>query len=417
MKINMDIKKEKPEDSEEADSLDLDKEAYYVHRISMLDSVNAQLADQIKKLENEKRYVESEIIRLQKEVRRMKLELDRLKTPPMIIGTVLDVLDDGRVIVRSSTGPDVIVYISENVDRKKLLPSTRVALNKLTLSVLDVLKSSKDPLVMGAEIIEKPDVGYEDIGGLETQINEIREAVEYPLTKPELFSKIGIEPPKGVLLTGPPGTGKTLLAKAVAKQTNAAFIRLVGSELVQKYIGEGARLVRELFELAKEKAPAIVFIDELDSIGAKRLDLATSGDREVQRTLMQLLAEMDGFDKLGEVRIIGATNRVDIIDNALLRPGRFDRIIEIPAPNLEARKVIFKIHSRKMSLDSIIDFDILARKTENATGADIKAICTEAGMFAIRENRDYVTMADFEKAIDKTLYHFGEKKEPSSMFA
>jgi len=221
-----------------------------------------------------------------------------------------------------------------------------------------------------------------------------------------------------VLLIGAPGTGKTLLAKAVAQQTKATFIRLVGSELVQKYIGEGARLVRELFELAREKAPSILFIDELDAIGARRLEVATSGDREVQRTLMQLLAEMDGFDPIGDVKIVAATNRVDIIDEALLRPGRFDRIIEIPVPNIESRLEIFKIHTRKMSVEAGVQYHSLAERCEGATGADIKAICTEAGMFAIRDNRDRVTARDFEQALDKMLHGSKMKfNEAGVMFA
>jgi len=268
---------------------------------------------------------------------------------------------------------------------------------------MGVLPPSLDPIVTGAEIIEKPPVTYEDIGGLEIQMRELREAVEDPLLKPELYRKVGIEPPKGVLLVGPPGTGKTLLAKAVANRTQATFIRFVGSELVQKYIGEGARLVRELFQLAREKAPSIVFIDELDSVGAKRLEIATSGDREVQRTLMQLLAELDGFNPLGEVKIVAATNRPDILDEALLRPGRFDRIIEIPVPSLESRMTIFKIHTRKMSVAAEVDHGILAGRCDGATGADIHAICTEAGMFAIREDRDIVSMTDFERAVEKVL--------------
>ncbi|MCK4969212.1 MAG: AAA family ATPase, partial [Thermoplasmata archaeon] len=202
---------------------------------------------------------------------------------------------------------------------------------------------------------------------------------------------------------GPPGTGKTLLAKAVAERTNATFIHIVGSELVQKYIGEGSRIVRELFDMAREKSPSIVFIDEIDAIGAKRLEIATSGDREVQRTLMQLLAELDGFDPIGDVKIIAATNRVDILDDALLRPGRFDRIIEIPLPTQEARVMIFKIHTKRMSLIKGVDFEVLADRTPDATGADIKAICMEAGMFAIRDERKKVNFEDFEKATAKIM--------------
>jgi len=372
-------------------------------KIEVLERRNTELLEEIRRVEGEKRYVESELFRLQKELKRMRSEMERLKSPPLIIGAIKDLLADGRVIVKSSTGPDFIVSTSEYVPTEDLEVGARVALNKQTLAVMGVLPPSLDPIVIGAEIIEKPALSYKDIGGLDEQILEVREAVEDPLLKPELYKKVGIEPPKGVLLVGPPGTGKTLIAKAVAHQTNATFIRFVGSELVQKYIGEGARLVRELFEMAKEKAPSIVFIDELDSIGAKRLEVATSGDREVQRTLMQLLAELDGFNPISDVKIIGATNRPDILDEALLRPGRFDRIIEIPIPNFEARHEIFKIHMSRMAIDQLVNALDLALKTEGATGADIKAICMEAGMFAIRENRDMVLVGDFERAITKVL--------------
>ncbi len=370
-------------------------------RIAVLEERNDKLSETSRRIEGERKFVEAELLRLQKEVKRLKAELDRLKAPPMIIGNVRDVLADGRVVVKSSTGPDFIVNAADYVAKESLLPGARVALNKQTLAVMGVLPPSLDPIVMGAEVIEKPPISYADVGGLEDQIREVKETVEDPLLKPDLFRKVGIDPPKGVLLVGDPGTGKTLLAKAVANKTNATFIRLVGSELVQKYIGEGARLVRELFQLAKEKAPTIVFLDELDAIGAKRLDVATSGDREVQRTLMQLLAELDGFNPIGDVKIIGATNRPDILDDALLRPGRFDRIIEIPLPTFEARRQIFRIHTRRMSMTPDIDFEGLAAHTEAATGADVKAICTEAGMFAIREDRDTVTMHDFDRAIEK----------------
>jgi proteasome regulatory subunit len=269
------------------------------------------------------------------------------------------------------------------------------------------------------EVDEKPDVEYAQIGGLEDQVVEIKETVELPLKKPELFTNIGIEPPKGVLLYGPPGTGKTLLAKAVAHETNATFIKIVASEFVKKYIGEGARLVRGVFELAKEKAPSIIFIDEIDAIAAKRLKSSTSGDREVQRTLMQLLAEMDGFEGRGDVGIVAATNRPDILDPALLRPGRFDRFIEVPIPNEDGRMEILKIHTKNMSLDEDVDVRLVASLSEGASGADLKAICTESGMFAIREERTTVTMNDFMDAIDKIvgMEHDEEmKKEAGVMF-
>ena len=387
-------------------------------RLSVLEERNLELVEEARRVEGEKRFIEGELIRLQKELKRLKAELERLKAPPLIIGQIKDILADGRVVVKSSTGPDFVVNTSDYVSPELLEAGARVALNKQTLAVMGVLPASLDPIVVGAEIIEKPATLYNDIGGLQEQIVEIREAVEDPLLRPELYKRVGIDPPKGVLLVGPPGTGKTLLAKAVAKQTNATFIRFVGSELVQKYIGEGARLVRELFDLARQKAPSIVFIDELDSVGAKRLEMATSGDREVQRTLMQILAELDGFNPLGDVKIVGATNRPDILDEALLRPGRFDRIIEIPIPSYDARVAIFKIHSRRMNLDETVVIEDFVGKADGATGADIKAICTEAGMFAIRENRDIVTMTDLEKAISKVLDE-GDQRilESGPMFA
>ncbi|MCI4364641.1 MAG: proteasome-activating nucleotidase [Thermoplasmata archaeon] len=386
-------------------------------RVNFLELRNTQLAEAIKRVESERHYMEAEILRLQREVKRLKTELDRLRYPPLIVGSVRDVLTDGRVIVKSSTGPDFVVNAAETVEHGKVTVGSRVALNKQTLAVMGVLPASLDPLVTASEIVDKPSVTYQDIGGLTEQIREIREAVEYPLLRSDLYKKIGVDPPKGVLLIGSPGTGKTMIAKAVAHHTNATFVRLVGSELVQKYIGEGARLVRELFQLAREKSPTIIFIDELDSIGAKRLEVATSGDREVQRTLMQLLAEMDGFEPLANVKIIAATNRPDILDDALLRPGRFDRIIEVPVPTYQGRAEIFKIHSRGMAIRETIDFEALAGRCEGATGADIRAICTEAGMWAIREERDSVTLADFDRAVEKVVGEEELRKESVTMFA
>ena len=321
--------------------------------------------------------------------------------------------------VKCSTGPSFLVNYSKFLDEKLLVPGSRVALNQQTFGIVEVLPSEKDANVSGMEIEAKPDVTYEQIGGLEEQIVEVKETVELPLKEPELFEKIGIDPPKGILLYGPPGTGKTLLAKAVANETNATFIKIVASEFVKKYIGEGARLVREVFELAKEKAPAIIFIDELDAVAAKRLKSSTSGDREVQRTLMQLLAELDGFESRGDIGIIGATNRPDILDPALLRPGRFDRFIEVPLPNEDGRKEILKIHTKRMALDEEADIDLLSDLTDGLSGADLKAVCTEAGMFAIREKRDKVTVADFMDAVDKVVdsEHDEEfKKEAGVMF-
>ncbi len=372
-------------------------------KIINLEERNVRLMEDLQNAENEKRYSESELFRLQKDLARIRGELERLKSPPLVIGTLRDVLPDNKVVVKSSTGPDFIVSVSQYVPQEDLIPGARVSLNKQTLAVMEVLPAPLDPIVTGAEIMEKPDLTYADIGGLKQQMVELREAVEDPLLRPELYKKVGIQPPKGVLLVGPPGTGKTLMAKAVANATNATFIRLVGSELVQKYIGEGARLVRELFELAKEKAPSIVFIDEIDSVGAKRADVATSGDREVQRTLMQLLAELDGFTPSGDVKIIGATNRPDILDDALLRPGRFDRIIEVGLPDVDGREQIFKIHLAHMHTAKNVNPKKLAEASEGASGAQIKNICTEAGMLCIRDNRDTITVDDFEAARKKVL--------------
>jgi proteasome regulatory subunit len=406
------------EDSfEESDKKDNDFSEYLLDRVRQLEERNLKLREANRKVENEKRSAENQKVRYEREVRKLRSELERLKGPPLLVGTVLDVLDDNRVVIKSSTGPKFVVNASQFIEQE-LIAGARVALNQQSLAIVGALPPSKDPTVYGMEIIETPTVSYDDIGGLDAQIQELRETVELPLLKPELFKQVGIEPPKGVLLYGPPGTGKTLLAKAVAKHTDSVFIRIVGSELVQKYIGEGARLVRELFEMAREKAPSIIFIDELDAIGAKRLDSATSGDREVQRTLMQLLAEMDGFENRGEVKIIGATNRSDILDPALLRPGRFDRLIDIPLPTYEARVEIVKIHTSGMNLAEEIDAEKIAKLSDGASGADIKAIAMEAGMFAIRAERNSVTIADFDDAVRKVMgIPKSESNQLEAMFA
>ncbi|OPX70157.1 MAG: Proteasome-activating nucleotidase [Methanoregulaceae archaeon PtaB.Bin108] len=370
-------------------------------RVTNMETRNLELREQIRQIESDKRYIETQKIRYEREVRKLKSEIEQLRSPPLVIGTVTDILDNGRVVVRSSAGPRFMVRSSMCIDPEKLKPGVRCTLNQQSLAVIDVLPESYDAQVYGMEVVESPDETYSDIGGLDPQINEIREAVELPLKKPELFDRIGIEPPKGVLLHGPPGTGKTLLARAVAHETNAHFLRVVGSELVQKYIGEGARLVRELFDLARKKAPTIIFIDEIDAVGASRTEATTSGDREVQRTLMQLLAGMDGFERRGDVKIIGATNRIDILDRALLRPGRFDRIIEIPLPDITGRIAILDVHTRKMRLDPGVELSEIASMTDGKNGADLKAICMEAGMFAIRRDRDAVSKEDFCDAIEK----------------
>ena len=372
----------------------------------------SNLMFKVRKLEKDKVLIENEKIRLEKDNKSLRSEIDRFRSPPLVLATITEILDDNRMTVKSSTGPSFLVNYSKFLDEKLLVPGSRVALNQQTFGIVEVLPSEKDVNVSGMEIETKPDITFEKIGGLEEQIREVKETVELPLTEPELFEKIGIEPPKGVLLYGPLGTGKTLLAKAVANETNATFIKVVASEFVKKYIGEGARLVREVFELAKEKAPAIIFIDELDAVAAKRLKSSTSGDREVQRTLMQLLAELDGFESRGDIGIIGATNRPDILDPALLRPGRFDRFIEVPLPNLEGRREILKIHTKNMSFDEEADIDLLVDLTDGLSGADLKAVCTEAGMFAIRNKRDKIAVADFMDAVDKVM----SKNKEDEMF-
>jgi len=377
------------------------------------------LEKRLRNLETEKQLLDAERLRLEQELHSLRNEIDRLREPPLVSATIIDILDEnkGRAIVKSSTGPSFVVNASRKVKNEKINPGMRVALNQRTFAIMEILPTKLDPFVKGMEVIDSiPDISYSDVGGLEEQLQEVRETVELPLKKPELFKKIGIDPPKGVLLYGAPGTGKTLLAKAVAHETEATFIRIIGSELVQKFIGEGARLVREIFNLAKQKAPTILFIDELDAIGSQRLKIATSGDREVQRTLMQLLSEMDGFDMRGDIKIIGATNRVDILDPALLRPGRFDRMIEFPIPDEVSRESIFKIHTRNLTVENELNITKFVNLTEGATGADIKAMCTEAGMFAIRRDADMIKENDFLDAIDKVMRKAKEKFVDSRLY-
>ena len=346
------------------------------------------------------RYLTQLNMSLAKDLEFYKQELNKLLEAPYIEAMVLEVLPDNRAIVKSSTGPNLVVKIASGIDVSKLRPGVSVALNSKASTIVEVLPSIHDPLVEAMEIEERPPVTFADVGGLKDQIREIYEVVGLPLAHPELFQEIGVEPPKGVLLYGPPGTGKTLLARALAGEVKATFIRVVASQFVNKFIGEGARIVREVFRLAREKKPSIVFIDEIDAIGARRVDMGTSGDREVQRTLLQLLAEMDGFDPLEGVKVIAATNRIDLLDPALLRPGRFDRIIEVPLPDKQARLEILRIHTRNMKLKDV-NLEEIAAMTEGLSGAELKAVVTEAGFFAIRDGLRYVTQDHFIKAVEK----------------
>ena len=386
--------------------------------LKLLEEDFKQLQEKTQNLINERTFMENEIRMLKKRANRLDDEVRSLKSPPLIVGHLEDVLDPERGIVRSSNGTVFQVSLNQRLSSTVLKPGVRVALNQDTLAVIEVLHDAWDPMVSGAEMIEKPTVNYDSVAGLEEQKLSVREAIELPLNKPELFAKVGIEPPKGILLVGPPGCGKTLLFKAVANHTDATFIRMVGSELAQKYIGEGGRMVRELFSLAKEKAPSIIFLDEIDAIGAKRLDGSTSGDREVQRTLMQLLAELDGFDALQNVKIIAATNRPDILDEALLRPGRFDRVIEIPIPDEKGRKSILKLNIDSMSTKRI-NLSKIIEKTEGFSGAELKATCVEAGMIAIRDDRSHITNDDFLasiKRINEKRSKGGFKDSPEGLY-
>jgi proteasome regulatory subunit len=346
--------------------------------------------------------VEEENRLLKETVTQLRNEIDRFRAPALLVAELAEVIQrDGRkmAIIRVPNGNKFLVDVSN--DAKDLRPGGSIVVEQKNLTVIDTIHEGAKYNVEQFVIIDKPNIAWEQIGGLKDQIRDIQEVVELPLKKPELFKKVGITPPKGILLYGPPGTGKTLLAKAVAKSTDSTFIEVVGSELVQKFIGEGAKLVKEIFELARDHAPAIVFIDEIDSLAAKRIDMGTSGEREVQRTFMQLLAEIDGFNNLGNVKIIAATNRKDILDPAIIRPGRLDRLIEVPAPDKDGLREIFKIHTARMTLEKKVTVDRILNLMKGYSGAEVRAVCTEAGYFAIRDNRHIVKESDFISAVAK----------------
>lgn len=342
-------------------------------------------------------------------------KIDEMRGAPMSVGNLEEIIDDTHGIVSSSIGPEYYVNIMSFVDKSQLEPGCSVLLHHKNSAVVGTLADDVDPMVSVMKVDKAPLESYADVGGLEDQIQEIKEAVELPLTHPELYEDIGIKPPKGVILYGAPGTGKTLLAKAVANSTSATFLRIVGSELIQKYLGDGPKLVRELFRVADEMSPSIVFMDEIDAVGTKRYDSQSGGEREIQRTMLELLNQMDGFDSRGDVKVIMATNRIESLDPALLRPGRIDRKIEFPLPDVKTKRHIFNIHTGRMNLASDVQLEEFVMAKDELSGADIKALCTEAGLLALRERRMQVTHADFSKAKEKVLY---KKKEgiPEGMF-
>lgn len=330
-------------------------------------------------------------------------QLEDLRGSPLSLGTLEEIIDDNHAIISTAMGPEYYVCMLSIVDKDQIEAGCTVLLHNKVLSVVGIMTDDTDPMVNVMKVDKAPLESYSDVGGLEKQIQEIKESVELPLSHPELYDSIGIKPPKGVIFYGPPGTGKTLLAKAVANETSATFLRVVGSELIQRYLGDGPKLVRELFRVADENQPSIVFIDEIDAVGTKRYDSGSGGEREIQRTMLELLNQLDGFDSRGEVKVIMATNRIESLDPALLRPGRLDRKIEFPLPDVNTKRRIFGIHTNKMTLAEDVDVEEFAA-TKSISGADIKAICTEAGLLALRERRMKVTQADFRKAKDIALY-------------
>merc|ERR1712087_180868 len=365
------------------------------------------------KLERIKDYLlmEEEFIRNQERLKPQeekdeeeRSKVDDLRGSPMSVGTLEEIIDDNHAIVSTSVGSEHYVSILSFVDKDQLEPGCSVLLNHKVHAVIGVLGDDTDPMVSVMKLEKAPQESYADVGGLDTQIQEIKESVELPLTHPELYEEMGIKPPKGVILYGSPGTGKTLLAKAVANQTSATFMRIVGSELIQKYLGDGPKLVRELFRVAEEHSPSIVFIDEIDAVGTKRYDSNSGGEREIQRTMLELLNQLDGFDSRGDVKVIMATNRIETLDPALIRPGRIDRKIEFPLPDEKTKRRIFKIHTGKMTLSTCVKVDEYILAKDDLSGADIKAICTEAGLMALRERRMKVTDEDFRKSKENVLY-------------
>ncbi|KAA6404215.1 MAG: putative 26S proteasome regulatory subunit 8 [Streblomastix strix] len=362
-----------------------------------------------RELEAELSRLEAKVGQLNQHVRTLKDEIYYLQESPSYVGEVIKMLGNKKCLCRSHPEGKFVVDVDPVIDETLLVPGTRVALRSSSFWLHKILPNKIDPLVSLMKVEKVPDSTYDQIGGLDKQLVEIKEVIEKPILHPEDFEILGISQPKGVLLYGPPGTGKTLLARAVAHHTHCTFIRVSGSELVQKYIGEGSRLVRELFVMAREHAPSLIFMDEIDSIGGTRVEAAKGGDSEVQRTMLELLNQLDGFEPTQNIKVIMATNRIDMLDDALLRPGRIDRKIEFPNPNAAARLDILKIHSRRMNLVRNINLMKIAELMVGASGAEMKAVCTEAGMFALRERRVHVTQDDFELAAVRVMKKDADK--------
>lgn len=382
--------------------LEVGFESYLESKLEELESIVREKQTNVRRLEAQRNELNSR-------VRLLREELQLLLEPGAYVGEVIKPMGKAKVLVKVGSEGKYIVDIDSSIDIKLCVANCRVALKSDSYTLFKILPTKVDPLVSLMKVEKVPDSTYEMVGGLEKQIKEVKEVIELPIKHPEIFEALGISQPKGVLLYGPPGTGKTLLARAVAHHTDCTFIRVSGSELVQKYIGEGSRMVRELFVMAREHAPSIIFMDEIDSIGSSRVEGESGGDSEVQRTMLELLNQLDGFEATTTIKIIMATNRIDILDPALLRPGRIDRKIEFPNPNEEARAEILKIHSRKMNLVRGIDLVQVASKMSGASGAESKAVCTEAGMFALRERRQHVTQEDFEMAVSKVMKKDNDK--------
>ncbi|VDM61848.1 unnamed protein product [Angiostrongylus costaricensis] len=346
---------------------------------------------------------------LQKTFDKCENDIKSLQSVGQIVGEVLKQLTEEKFIVKATNGPRYVVGCRRSINKEQLKQGTRVALDMTTLTIMRQLPREVDPLVYKMSHEDPGNITYADVGGLAEQIRELREVVELPLLNPELFRRVGITPPKGCLLYGPPGTGKTLLARSVVKLFGISF-KLVSSAIVDKYIGESARMIREMFNYARDHQPCIVFMDEIDAIGGRRFSEGTSADREIQRTLMELLNQLDGFDSLGKVKVIMATNRPDTLDPALLRPGRLDRKVEIPLPNEQARLEasyiclqlhVLKIHANPITKHGDIDYEAVVKLSDGFSCADLRNVCTEAGLFAIRAEREYVIEEDFMKAVRK----------------